>query len=240
MKLFSNIGRILQKRVRVDSRFAMVSFTFDDAPISSFVNGGRILEQYGYRGTYYVCAGLFRIRSEVGRIAGLETLIDFKRRGHEIANHTYSHIDCKNSCPLNVIRSVRKNRRKLEGIVSRNFSYPYGSTNLAARFSARLYSSSARGISFGINKENIEMMNLKSNRIYDRLGIESGLKLVDECSNEGGWLIFYTHDVCNDPSDYGCTPEQFRKVVQSVNKKGLMVWPVQNAVEKINRINQRK
>ena len=76
-------------------------------------------------------------------------------------------------------------------------------------------------------------MYLEAVRIYDRLGMEKCLELVSECATEGGWLIFYTHDVCDEPSDYGCTPDQLTELVQAVFRENLPVLTVQKAVNLI-------
>lgn len=225
--------KIFRKRVYVNSELAMVSFTFDDSPITSFTNGGRILEEHGFRGTYYISADFMGSVVEVGELADLKTITEFHDRGHEIANHTDLHIDCKNSSFFSMARSIRKNRKKLDGIITNNFSYPFGAVDASSRCVARLCTSSARGTWTGINRETIDPMYLKAVRVYNRLGIEKCLDLVSECATQGGWLIFYTHDVSDEPSDYGCTPGQLMELLQAVSCNGLPVLTVQEAMTTI-------
>ncbi|OGR10834.1 MAG: hypothetical protein A2277_18050 [Desulfobacterales bacterium RIFOXYA12_FULL_46_15] len=232
MNMWSILERIAGKRLFMDSKKkAIISFTFDDAPVSSFTMGGKILEDNGFRGTYYIAAELLERLTEIGQIAGLKTITEFRKRGHEIANHTYGHINCEKSGPVRVIRSIQENRKMLDGIVSSNFSYPFGAIDSQARFATRLCSTSARGISPGINRGIINLMDLKAVRIYSRSGIDRCLGLVRECAALGGWLIFYTHDVCDSPSDFGCTPEQFREVVAAASNRKISVLTVQKAME---------
>ena len=230
------LEKIIRKRVLLDSKLAMVSFTFDDSPITSFTNGGRILEENGFRGTYYISAELMGSLAEVGRLTDLKTITDFNGRGHEIANHTDLHINCKDSSPFSMARSIRKNRKKLDGIITNNFSYPFGAVDASSRCVARLCTSSARGTWSGINRETIDPMYLKAVRVYSRLGVEKCLDLVSECATQGGWLIFYTHDVCDEPSDYGCTPDQLTKLVQAVSQNNLPVLTVQKAMDTIQNV----
>lgn len=227
------LDKLVRRRVPLDSKLAMVSFTFDDAPLSSFTNGGMILEENGFRGTYYVSIGLIGRSVEVGQITDLKTIKEYNSRGHEIANHTYAHINCEDSSPIHMIQNIRKNKKELEGIMSNNFSYPYGSADASSRCFARFCTSSARGIWSGINRGVIDSMNLRAVRIYNRFGIEKCLDLVKECSTAGGWLIFYTHDVCDKPSDYGCTPAQLTDVVHAVSREDLPALTVQKAMDLI-------
>lgn len=233
IEMWSILEKILRKRVRLYSKQAIVSFTFDDAPVSSFIKGGKILEVNGFRGTYYVSAGLIEQSTEVGKIADLRTIKKFHGRGHEIANHTYGHINCRNSNLIHMVKDVRKNSKRLDGLVNNNFSYPYGAIDSEAYCAACLCTTSARGISFGINRDIIDPINLKAVKIYSRLGIDAGLDLISECATQGGWLIFYTHDVCDNPSDYGCTPEQLTKLVEMASINKLSILTMEKAMESI-------
>ncbi len=230
MKMWSLVEKIISRPILLDPKLALVSFTFDDAPLSSFINGGKILEAYGFRGTYYVSSGLIGKFNQTGRIVDLQTITEFHDRGHEIANHTDSHLNCKDSGPISMAWSIRKNKKKLNGIMSDNFSFPFGSAVASSRCVARICTSSARGIGYNINRGLIDPMYLMAVRVYNRLGIEKCLDLVLECTRNGGWLIFYTHDVCDEPSDYGCTVEQFAELVKSVSYNGLSVFTVKKAL----------
>ena len=73
-------------------RGPFVTFTFDDFHRSALTIGGAILEECGGRGTYYTAMGLLGGHDDYGeyfRSSDLRSLVD---RGHELANHTYSHV----------------------------------------------------------------------------------------------------------------------------------------------------
>jgi len=240
MEIWPTLAALVGRKVVRGAIPPIVSFTFDDAPLSSFEIGGKMLEAYGYRATYYVTCGLFEKVTVLGRMADYQTVVLFHESGHEIANHTYDHINCQNAGFLAVLNSVRRNRRKLPGIMSGSLAYPSGAQNARARVAARLCASSARGISFGINKEVVDLMNLKAARVYSQDGMDGCLELVSECATSGGWLIFYTHDVCNDPSEYGCTPEQLTRLVRAVHDKKLTVATVGKALQLIEQVVRKR
>src|SRR5206468_10113838 len=50
--------------------------------------------------------------------------------------------------------------------------------------------------------------------------------LIAENAQVNGWLIFATHDVCEDPSPYGCLPKFFEQVVRCSIDSGARVLPV--------------
>ena len=233
MQIWDRLESIIGKKINCRSVQPVISFTFDDAPLSAFTNGGNILEQYGFRGTYYVSAGLFQEMTAVGRLADLNTISAFCERGHEIGNHTYEHLNCRKAGLLSIVRSIHRNREVLAGIMSSSFAYPYGDADAKTRIAVGLCTSSARGISFGINRNVIDLLNLKAVRAYEREGTDTCMSMVNECAEQGGWLIFYTHDVCDNPSDFGCTPEQLIRIVRAVSDNNLTVMTIGKALKSI-------
>ena len=62
---------------------------------------------------------------------------------------------------------------------------------------------------------------------------EAVKSLIDQNAHARGWLIFATHDVCEDPSPFGCTPDFFEQVVQWSGESGARILPVVKALEVI-------
>jgi peptidoglycan/xylan/chitin deacetylase (PgdA/CDA1 family) len=229
--LWVKVASATAKKLELKCPISIVSFSFDDAPLTAFTNGGKILENYGYRATYYISAGLIDRQTAVGKIADFDVIQDFCSRGHEIGNHTYNHLDCRKKGFWGIVRSIRRNRRTLTPWMSDSFAYPYGAIDARARVAAGVCTTSARGVSFGINRTSIDLMHLKAARVYHRESLDISLGLVNECFAQGGWLIFYTHDVSERPSDFGCTPENLNRLVRAVNDRKLTVMTVKSAMQ---------
>jgi peptidoglycan/xylan/chitin deacetylase (PgdA/CDA1 family) len=77
----------------------LVSFTFDDFPVSALSNGGRILEDFGARGTYYFSYGLMGREEPTGKMFSAEDLAAVIDRGHELGCHTYDHCHASRTQP---------------------------------------------------------------------------------------------------------------------------------------------
>ena len=70
----------------------MLSFSFDDAPASAFREGAAILSAKEMRATYFVCAGLDGLSGPMGEYGARADVISAHAAGHEIADHTFSHM----------------------------------------------------------------------------------------------------------------------------------------------------
>ena len=63
-----------RRTLSIKTPVPIVSFTFDDAPVTAFREGRAILKQFGARATYYVSLGLLDAETEVGKIASVGDL----------------------------------------------------------------------------------------------------------------------------------------------------------------------
>jgi peptidoglycan/xylan/chitin deacetylase (PgdA/CDA1 family) len=202
----------------------VVSFTFDDFPKTAFTSGGAILERYGARATYYTAFGLAGCRDAVGEMFDVEMARSVHAHGHELACHTYSHLYCARAERTVLREEVARNARMVAPITGKtkiaSFSYPFGAASPSARAVMTPLFSSCRGIQPGINVGVPDYGELNANSIYAaRYDPASTRALIDRTIDVGGWLIFYTHDVRQEPSPFGCTPAQLEAVVDHVAQR---------------------
>ena len=212
----------------------IVSFTFDDAPKSAWTHGGAILSRYGFLGTYY-CAGdlLGKSHPSLGAYCDADDLRALIGHGHEVGCHTRSHLDCQIATRAQIERDMADNRKLFAdqfGQYLVSFAYPYGRVTLGAKFAASAQYSSARGIRPGINRYVADLAQLKAISIYNDFYLDTARRLIEETRRGLAWLIFYTHDVREQPSPYGTTPDKFEQVVKLVHDSGCDVLPIKNAV----------
>jgi peptidoglycan/xylan/chitin deacetylase (PgdA/CDA1 family) len=221
--------------VRLKNDRPMVSFTFDDAPISAATRGAAMLEEYDARGTFYISGGLVDAWS--GHWTGLsaEDIVGLHRRGHEIACHTFSHARTTDLSAAAMAAELERNRNYLLGLDSsikiENFAYPYGTGSVLRKGQLRKTFRSSRGILPGVNCGDVDLQYLRAVPLIDcqidRDGID---RAFDEAIARNGWLIFYGHDVEAAPSPYGCSPELLRHALDAAARRDIPALSVADAL----------
>jgi peptidoglycan/xylan/chitin deacetylase (PgdA/CDA1 family) len=217
-KLARELGGFLCTRpAKIGWPGGVVSFTFDDFPRSAWVKGGTILEQFDKRGTYYAAMGLAGSENHLGPMFEPDDLRAAHERGHEIACHTFSHRDCCRASQPEIVTEIERNAAAAEligGAKLDNFAYPFGGVSLTAKSALAGRFASCRGTGRGINQGTVDLADLLSISIYSQdFNRDRLCQLIDDAQAMNGWVIFYTHDVSEAPSPFGCTPTQFQSIV---------------------------
>jgi peptidoglycan/xylan/chitin deacetylase (PgdA/CDA1 family) len=221
----------------VPFRFArpVISLTFDDYPRSALDLGGHILASEGLSATYHTAFGLANTSSASGTIGSLDDLAACVAAGHEVACHSFDHVDCYRTSPVEFARNLDRNRetaRTLGLPPLRNFAYPFGRFGVVAKRVVMQSYFSARTTMWGVNRSGLDLGMLKSVPIYSRYEWRLSSYL-DELQSRKGWLILYTHDVSCRPSPYGCTPDELSSVIRRARAIGALILPVGAVVDRL-------
>ncbi len=223
------------RRIPLKNVGPMVSFSFDDFPRTALTVGGRILAHYGARGTYYAAAGLMNTTNDLGEQFLKEDLRALLDQGHELASHTFSHVSCRSVTSDRFKTEVEKGRAAIEELAgqsdSGNFAFPFGEVTLKAKKVLAGSTASSRGIWPGINGPEADLNLLRANSLYgDDDRSAQVQRLILENEQCGGWLIFYSHDVRESPSRFGCTPKLLESAVSFAAERGARILTVAEAV----------
>lgn len=224
-----------RRRIAVNPQKPIISFTFDDFPRSALEVGGAILESAGKCGTYYTSFGLAGRETPTGKIFDLDDLPRLIARGHEVGCHTYDHCPAWETSSQDFEVSVERNAATLRSLAPsvkyRTLSYPisYPRPDTKRRMSGRFAACRGGGQSF--NQGIVDANYLKSFFIeQSRDNLDYVKRMIDANSRQGGWLIFSTHDIADQPTRYGCTPDQFEEIVQYSVAAGADILPVSQAL----------
>lgn len=225
--------------MRVEPERGVFSLSFDDIPETAWTEAGPILAEHGVKATYYVCGGL-----ESGGNLGLPQfttahLQALFEAGHEVGCHTFSHLSALRATPATYAADLDRNAywvaERLDGHVMTTFAWPYGDVSLTAKAVAAERFDLLRGVRDGVNtgradRAAVQAIGLESRRLpgYD---LEA---LMAKAANERGWLIAYGHDVMDDPTPYGCTPDDLDRVIRLAKAAELDILPVGKALARMN------
>jgi len=224
--------RFARRLVPIEMPVPMVSFTFDDAPVTAFRAGHEILEPFGAKATYFVSLGLLGHETEVGKIASIGDLARAVDDGHELGCHTFDHLDAWYTSTTDYMASIARNRQALGRILPRyrfsTFAYPKSGPTVSVKSACGRSFLCCRGGGQATNEASVDLNLLEACFLDRRTGIdlEHVRKLVDYNTARRGWLVFATHDVVADPSPFGCTPEFLAAIVDYASRSGALLLPV--------------
>ncbi len=153
------------------------------------------------RGTFYVCGGLAGTAWDLYPLAGLATVADLARRGHEIGCHTATHPNGATTGAKRYLRDVDENARILEPVIGQplsTFAYPYGAIGLPHKLALQRRFLACRGIHGGPMSRRADRGRLEAVALENASIGEAGIDAVlDEAVARGAWLVFYAHDVAD-------------------------------------------
>ena len=219
--------------VKMRNETPIISFTFDDFPRSAYHTAGAILNAQGFRGTYYAALGLMGTREPVGEIFSREDLASLVVDGHELGCHTFGHCHAWNTAPAAFEQSIIDNARRLEELLPeasfKTLSYPLSNPRLSTMRRVARHFACCRVGGQAYNAGVVDPGLLSAYFLEQAKDLDSVKRMIDRSSDGCGWLIFATHDVCETPSRWGCSPGFFEDVVNYASSSGASVLPVGDA-----------
>lgn len=236
-KLRRRLIRLAHRRpAKVALQRPMVSFSFDDAPATACEAGARALEARGLRGTYYFAAGLAGRDGPMGRYATSEDARRLHEAGHEIACHTYSHLDCGQSSQAETLADVDRNAESLAAWGAGepvSFAYPYGDVAAPAKSALSGRFKTLRALHHGLITDGADLNQTPAVGIEGEDGEAVANAWLDKAKARKAWLILYTHDVADPPSQWGCATPALERLIDRALADGFDVVTVAEGARRI-------
>ncbi len=208
---------------------AMVSFSFDDAPQTAVVSGAQALETRGARGTYFVSAGLCGAEAPMGVCGRADDYQRLSQAGHEIACHTYSHLDCGRADSGEAFADVERNAMVMSGWgvpAPKTFAYPYGDVAVGPKAALGGRFSVLRALHHGLIEAGCDLNQAPAVGIEGPDGEILANRWIDLAVSRSAWLILYTHDVRTAPSVWGCAQDVLARLIDRAQDSGADVVTV--------------
>jgi peptidoglycan/xylan/chitin deacetylase (PgdA/CDA1 family) len=227
---------LFKRQLLIKSSIPLISFTFDDFPKSAWQTGGAILKSYGLAGTFFASLGLIGTQARMGRMFDREDLSELLEQGHELGCHTFAHSDAGETKASVFEDSILKNREELQQLKVpasfRTFSYPISVPRPWSKLRASRYFDCCRGGGQNFNAGTADLNYLNAYFLEKSSSRPEAVKeIIDRNGTARGWLVFATHDICAQPSPFGCSPAFFDDIVRYSLASGAKVLPLVEALD---------
>ncbi len=225
-------GKLRRRLVRLRHRRAasrnapraMVSFAFDDTPASAVRVGAPVLESHGARGTYFFCAGLAGTSAHMGEYATRDDMLAASRAGHEIACHTYSHLDCGQAGEAAIEADLDRNGVTLAawGVPGRieTFAYPFGDVGFAGKRAASRRFTLSRALHHGLITQGVDLNQAPAIGIEGEQGEALAASWLDRAETRKAWVILFTHGVEESATPFGTSKDALARLVDRAAARG--------------------
>ena len=106
--------------------------------------------------------------------------------GHELGCHTYNHCECDTISQDTLLYNIVQNQKEIQRIISGysmvNFAYPKGLLSFSSKEILSKNFHSMRGTYNGINCGCADLNLLRANPVYERIGSDYPLDLIEHNS----------------------------------------------------------
>ena len=166
------------------------------------------------------------------------------KQGHELGCHTLDHCNAWETEPSSFEQSIVDNQHALNKLVPgasfRTLSYPISVPRPGTKKRTEKHFVCCRCGGQTFNAGKVDLSYLSAYFLEkSRDNPEEVKKVIEQNRRARGWLIFATHDICENPSPFGCTPEFFEDVVKCAVSSGARVLPVIHALEALQNTTTR-
>ena len=172
----------------------MVSITFDDGWESVHDRALPLLDKYNFKSTHYVNPSSI----ETPNFMTAAEVQQMHQDGHEIASHSYAHVDLTSINADRLDREMRQSDEALAaaGLNTDSLAPPYGRSDPQVDWYAGKYFNIVRGTDQGLNtRQNLVAHDLKVFYVTDETTPDHLAAALAETKRMNGWLIFVYHQI---------------------------------------------
>ena len=236
-KLRRRLVRLYQRRpATAGLQRPMVSFAFDDAPASAAHSGAEILQARDLKGAYFISAGLAGQSGHMGGYAAPDDVLRLAQNGHEIACHTYSHLDCGQADAPAVQAELDRNARALAdwGVSAPvTFAYPYGDVGFPGKRIVASRFALSRGLTPGLIGPGTDLNQAPAVSIEGAQGEAVGRRWLAQAKARQAWVILFAHAVEADAAEFAVSKNTLARLANEAIAEGFEVVTVAEGAKRM-------
>lgn len=233
IKLERFLISFIDHKIKLNGRKAC--FTFDDVPKSAI---DFVLNEIAYVPcTFFVSGDLCNTHENGIEICTDHDLNKVDWTFHELASHSYSHLNFQQNKQSTLIKDLLKNKNflnKFSNQESLGFAFPKGRYDYRGYKSlVRTKTKYARTTQSGVNINNVNKYSIKAIPLYEKTyNINHIKKIIDSTKDFKNLLIvFYTHDISVNFGQFGCSKSYLNSVLKLTKKMNFELTTLSDAIK---------
>lgn len=202
-----------------------LTFTFDDNRMGQYKHAKGILDEAGFKATFYVTRDNFDADPSFFGAAEVKELYD---AGHEIGDHSKTHRDLTSLSETEIIWEIDAEHLRALGIHPRTHAYPYGSYNSTViRLVSRYYDYARTadvGTRMNLESPPINTYGLNARVVERETSVATVKSWINEAITAEKWLILVFHNIVEAPSAFTeYSISDFQEIVAYAKTRGITV-----------------
>lgn len=202
-----------------DSEKYYITLWFDDAWLSQYTTGYKLVEKYSYKGAIAVPTGYM----EFPGYTDWQKLREMQASGWEMTAHSVTH-DCTyhESSDENIEYELKNSRDTmiLQGLSAEHYVSPCGVWNENVLNKAKKYYKSFRQASGGLNTLPIEdNFKIKAFGVGNETTTQDVKNYLDQVKAQNAWGILMFHEIVANPDEFSSTPQDLENILQLLNEE---------------------
>lgn len=232
------VGTPCQQTLPSGNNFAqgMVSLTFDDGWLSAYQNGYPLLDKYGIKGTEYIISG--SVNDTVDGYITSAQMLDLQTRGHEIEDHTKTHVDLTTVNSTQLTDEIVNSKSDLLAMGVNpitSFDYPYGAYSTAVeQVIQNAGYLGARTSDAGYVQKTDNPYLLKAMTIINTTSVADIESWIASAATNKTWLILVIHQVDNLGNTYDISPANLSQLVDYIHQNNVKTVKVSEGLAQMS------
>lgn len=224
----------------------ILTITFDDGWESAYSVGLPIMQQNGIRSTQYILAGEFNNMAYLSP----KQVKSFQQYNHEIAAHSFSHMNLTAASPKDLQREVVESKQVLEkrfGMI-KEFASPLGAQNeetlkLIAQNYRSQRNTAADPATLGdedVNTaQNFNQYNIIAYTVRRSTTPEDIQRLVNYAVQRKAWVVLTYHQLVDDGGEFSVAKDRFESQMKMLFQAPIRTATMGEVLDAIEAQKQR-